>query len=88
MKWSKRTVQSLVQKYLTGHQPRRFKLAVTEAVRDGDYWYVLVEPNKHDVRAFDFSEKLADTEEDIRDNVKGAPNLLLVPVLPTDPYDR
>ncbi len=88
MKWSKRTVRSLVQKYLTGHQPRRFKLAVTEAVRDGDYWYVLVQPDKPNVRAFDYNEKLADTEEDIRDNVKSAPNLLLVPVLPMDPDDR
>jgi|GEM_PF-1410033 hypothetical protein len=88
MTWSKRNVRSLVQRYLEGHQPRRYKLAATEAVRDGDYWYVLVQPDKLDVRAFDYNERLADTEEDIRDHEKDAPNLLLVPVLPADPYDR
>jgi hypothetical protein len=88
MTWNKKKIQSLVERYLEKHQPRYYHLASSKVVRDGDYWYVLVEPDKSTIRAFDYSKRLADTEEDIRDNEKNAPNLLLVPVLPTDPEDR
>ena len=88
MVWSKKKVKALVKRYLQRHQPRRYRLEATEAVRDGAYWYVMIEPDKLNVRAFDYSMRLADTEEDIRDHEKKAPKLLLVPVLPTDPYDR
>ena len=88
MPWSKKKIKTLVERYLQKHQPRQYKLVATEAVRDGDYWYVIIQPDKLNVRTFDYSMRLADTEEDIRDHEKKPPNLLLVPFLPTEPYDR
>jgi hypothetical protein len=90
MAWTKRNVGSLVKKYLQRHQPQsqKFKLNVAGVNQAGGYWYVLVEPNARKVRYSEYGEELLDTEEDIRDHEKDAPNLLLVPVLPTDPDDR
>ncbi len=57
-------------------------------VRNGEYWYVLVPPDKSGGRAFDYKGNLADTEEDIRQHERQPPNLLLIPVLPPDADGR
>ena len=88
MNWNKRTVRELVACNLKRHQPRKFALAAKEVVRDGEYWYVLVQPDKSGVRAFDYNGNLADTEEDIRQHERQPPNLLLIPVLPPDADGR
>lgn len=86
--WNERTIRSLVVRYLKRHQPRRYKLTAKTVIRGGDHWYVLGQPEKPGIRAFDYNGNLADTEEEIRDHTKKPPNLLLVPMLPPEAPER
>ncbi len=75
-------VVSLARKYLEPHQPQGYRLEVTEVglKRDEDWWYVLVQPSRQDVRSYDYYGRLAEAEIDLKDSEKV--NVLLVPVLP------
>ena len=75
-------VFELVREYLRPHQPRDYQLEVIEegSRKDDDWWYVLVRPNREDVRPYDYYSRLAEAEVTLRDE-KGL-NVLLVPVLP------
>jgi len=75
-------VVALARKYLEPHQPRNYRLEVSDGgvKRDDDWWYVLVEPNRQDVHSYDYYGRLAEAEIDLKD--KEHVNVLLVPVLP------
>jgi TFIIF-interacting CTD phosphatase-like protein len=72
-------VLQLANKYLEPHQPADYRLIVLDqGVRqDGDWWYVVVRPDRGEKRAYDYYSRLAEAEIDLRDaeNV----NVLLVP---------
>lgn len=72
----------IVGKYLEPHQPKNYRLHVRpKGMRqDGDYWYVVVQPDKEDIRSYDYYGRLADAENDIEENEQL--KILLVPVLP------
>jgi len=77
-----RQVVSLARKYLEPHQPQNYRLEVAEdgLKKDDDWWYVLVQPSRQDVRSYDYYGRLAEAEIDLKDSEKV--NVLLVPVLP------
>lgn len=71
-----------VKRYLEPYQPSDYRLNVVEnGVRhDGDWWEVVVQPDKEDIRSYDYYGRLADAENDIEDHEHL--NVLLLPVLP------
>jgi hypothetical protein len=75
-------VIALVEKYLKPHQPADYKLKVSpEGIRrDDDWWYVVVQPDREDVRSYDYYGRLTEAELDLQE--KEHVNVLLVPVLP------
>lgn len=78
-----RQVVAWARLYLEPHQPTDYRLTVfADGVQqDGDWWYVLVQPDREDIPAYDYYGRLAEAEISLKDaeNV----NVLLVPVLPT-----
>ena len=72
----------IAEKYLEPHQPKDYRLHVRpKGLRqDGDYWYVVVQPDKEDVRSYDYYGRLAEAENDIEENEDL--KILLVPTLP------
>ena len=78
-----RRVIDLARKYLEPHQPRQgYRLDVLEdgVKKDDGWWYVLVRPDREDIRSYDYYGRLAEAEIDLKD--KEHVNILLVPVLP------
>lgn len=75
-------VINLARRYLEPHQPADYRLEVVpEAVRqEEDWFYVVVEPTRDDIRSYDLSSRLADAEIDLQE--KESIKILLVPVLP------
>ena len=75
-------VVALARRYLERHQPAAYRLIVKEqgVKRDEDWWYVLVQPDREDVRSYDYYGRLAEAEIDLKDAEHV--NVLLVPVLP------
>lgn len=72
----------IVRRYLEPNQPQDYRLEVMPdgVKKDGDWWYVLVRPDRNDVRAYDYYDRLAESEVTLRDEEQL--NVLLVPVLP------
>jgi hypothetical protein len=75
-------VITLAKKYLAPHQPTDYKLRVIEdgVKKDDDWWYVLVQPDREDIRSYDYYGRLAEAEISLKDSENV--NVLLVPVLP------
>jgi hypothetical protein len=75
-------VVNLARQYLAPRQPRDYRLEVLPdgTRQEDDWWYVLVRPNRDDVRAYDYYDRLAEAEVALRDEQDV--NVLLVPVLP------
>ena len=75
-------IVNLARKYLEPYQPQTYRLQVIpEGVqRENDWYYVLVEPSREDVRSYEFNSLLAEAELDLQkaENRK----VLLVPALP------
>ncbi len=71
-----------VKRYLEPYQPQDYRLNVSEqGIRhQDDWWEVVVQPSREDVRSYDYYGRLAEAENDIED--KEHLNILLVPVLP------
>ncbi len=71
-----------VKRYLEPYQPADYRLNVLEnGVRhEGDWWEVVVQPDKENIRSYDYYGRLADAENDIEDHEHL--NVLLLPVLP------
>ena len=76
-------VIALARKYLEPHQPRegyRLNVLADGIKKDDDWWYVLVRPDKQNIRSYDYYGRLAEAEIDLKD--KEHVKILLVPVLP------
>ena len=76
-------VLALAKQYLEPHQPRsgyRLNVVPDGIKKDDDWWYVLVQPDREDVRSYDYYGRLAEAEIDLKD--REHVNVLLVPVLP------
>jgi hypothetical protein len=71
-----------VEDSLKEHQPNGYKLKVVRegSKQDDDWWYVLVQPDKDGISAFDYASKLAEMETELQE-IKHL-KVLLVPVLP------
>ena len=76
----RKEITALVEKYLEPFQPKDHRLNVVGVRRDEDYWYVVVQPTRDDIRMYDYYNTLAEVESllEERENV----NVLVVPVLP------
>ncbi len=74
----------IVEKYLEPHQPIGYRLKVlADGIKqDDNFWHVVVQPTRDDVRSYDYHGRLAEAENDIEDHEKL--KVLLVPVLPGD----
>ena len=79
---TRQQIIEIAEKYLEPHQPKDYRLNVRpKGLRqDGDYWYVVVQPDKEDVRSYDYYGRLAEAENDIEENEDL--KILLVPTLP------
>jgi len=73
---------ALVEKYLEPHQPPDYRLKVLREGmrRDDDWWYVVVQPDKENVRSYDYYGRLTEAELDLQEAEHLS--VLLVPVLP------
>ena len=72
-----------VRRYLEPHQPLNYRLnVISTGVRhtEDDWWEVVVQPGREDVRSYEYCGRLADAENDTEDNEHL--KILLVPVLP------
>ena len=80
----KSKVLDLIESYLQPHQPLDYRLNVSrEGVRqDGNWWYVVVQPDRDDVRSLDYSAIMSQTEDELEE--KEHLKVLLVPSLPGD----
>lgn len=74
----------IIEGRINRHQPSDYRLDVSRlgVRRDGDWWYVVVTPDKADVRSRDYNAIMSQVEEEIEqeNHVK----VLLVPTLPGD----
>jgi hypothetical protein len=67
----KQQVIDVVRRYLESHQPQGYRLNVMEkGIRhtSDDWWEVVVQPDRDDVRSYDYYGRLAETENDIEDH--------------------
>ena len=71
---------ALVKRYLEPHQPADHRLNVVGLRRDGDYFYVVVQPTRDDIRVYDYYNTLAEVEDELEE--REDMNVLLVPALP------
>jgi hypothetical protein len=71
-----------VRKFLEPHQPKDYRLHVLEkSIRhDRDWWEVVVQPDKDNIRSYEYHTILAETENELEEQT--GMNVLLVPVLP------
>lgn len=74
----------IVAAYVGKHQPQGFQLKMSRvgAQREGDRWYIAVEPSPPDVRARDYRDVMEQIEEDLEANEHL--KVLLLPTLPGD----
>lgn len=77
-------VLDLIESYLERHQPKGYHLNVSrDGVRqDGNWWFVVVQPDRDDVNARDYSVIMSQTEDELED--REHLKVLLVPSLPGD----
>ena len=73
-------IKELVGNYLELHQPSNYRLNIVGMRRDGEYYYVVVQPSRDDIRSYDYYNILAEVEDEIELHEKV--NVLLVPALP------
>lgn len=75
---------NIVEEYVNRHQTPAFRLSVSrQGVRhEGDWWYVVVEPEPEDIRARDYRDLMEQVEEEIKSEKQL--KVLLVPNLPGD----
>ena len=72
----------LVTRQVEQHQPHSFHLdVVREGVRrDGNWWYIVVRPDRPDVRLSEYNQVLSVVEDEIEKETDES--VLLVPALP------
>ncbi len=74
----------IVAAYVGKHQPQDFQLKMSRvgAQREGDRWYIVVEPSLEDTRGRDYRDVMEQIEEDLEANEHL--KVLLLPTLPGD----
>lgn len=80
---NEKQIVEIVKRYLEPYQPLDYRLHVMDdGVRHSrdDWWEVVVQPDKEDIRSYDYYGRLADAENDIENHEDL--KILLVPVLP------
>ncbi len=82
MSEEQQNIVDTVRRYLEPHQPSNYRLNVIEqGIRHRDNWWeVVVQPDKEDIRSYDYYGRLAEAENDIEEHEDL--KILLVPVLP------
>lgn len=82
MSEEQQNIVDTVRRYLEPHQPSGYRLNVIEqGIRRRDNWWeVVVQPDKEDIRSYDYYGRLAEAEDDIEEHEDL--KILLVPVLP------
>jgi hypothetical protein len=70
-------IKERVETYLQPRQPDNFRLNIVGVKRDGEYVYVVVQPDRDDIRSYDYYNVLAEVENDLEENEHL--NVLLVP---------
>jgi len=79
-------IVELVRKCLAPHQPTdgSYTLDVLPdgIQQDDDWYYVVVQPSREDVRSYDYNARLIEAEKDLQE--KEGMNVLLVPALPDE----
>lgn len=82
MSEEQQNIVDTVRRYLEPHQPSGYRLNVIEqGIRHrDDWWEVVVQPDKEDIRSYDYYGRLAEAEDDIEEHEDL--KILLVPVLP------
>ena len=83
MSEEQQNIVDTVRRYLEPHQPANYRLNVIEqGIRHRDNWWeVVVQPDKEDIRSYDYYGRLAEAENDIEEHEDL--KILLVPVLPS-----
>lgn len=73
-----------IESYFNQHQPRDYHLNVLRrgVRRDGDWWYVAVQPSVPDVRSHEYAALMEQAEEALE--AQTHLKVLLLPVLPGD----
>jgi hypothetical protein len=74
-------VADIVTRHLLPHQPNDYKLAVSDDIyRSGNWWYVVVQPDRPNIRVYDYNHIVQRVEDEIEDqeHIK----VLLVPAMP------
>ena len=80
---SENEVLDAVEAHIRQHQPRNYHLNVLRngVRRDGDWWYIVVQPDQTDVSVRDYAMVMEQVGSDLEaENIK----VLLVPALPGD----
>ncbi|MCK4342424.1 MAG: hypothetical protein KAY37_11955 [Phycisphaerae bacterium] len=79
-------IEKLVQNYLDQHRDEsagyRLNVEQNAARLDGDWWCVVVVPDRNGVRAHDYAERVTDIAEKLQDQEEL--KVLLVPALVDD----
>lgn len=76
-------VVETVRRFLEPHQPTGYRLNVLEnGVRhtSDDWWEVVVQPDRENIRSYEYHTILAETENELEERT--GMNILLLPVLP------
>ena len=75
-------IVGLVQDCLNSHQPKTYRLEVVPdgVKKEDDWYYVVVQPNREDVRSYEYYGLLTEAEMELQD--REGMRVLLVPALP------
>jgi hypothetical protein len=73
-------ITRLVERTLEPLQPKTYRLKVMDVLEEGDWTYVIVQPDVEGVRSYDYYDALARVEEKLQDELKL--NVLMVPTVP------
>ena len=81
---SENEVLDKIQDYFSRHQPHDYSLNVSRkgVRRDGDWWYVAVQPSVPDIRAREYVNLMEQAEDELE--TLSQLKVLLLPVLPGD----
>ncbi|MBI3921471.1 MAG: hypothetical protein HY318_08655 [Armatimonadetes bacterium] len=74
-------VVQLVEKYLRTHPLRNASIEVVKQGlrQDGKWWYVPVRPDRELPRTYEYYEVLTEIEDEIKQEMNGEVDVLLVP---------
>ena len=81
---TKQDIFDVVRRYLEPHQPQNYRLQIiTDACRqEDDWWYIVVQPDRDEVQAFEYALILNVMEQELQE--KEGLKVLLFPVSPEE----